>query len=115
MKDLTYYVYVSDAKVDMLYAQIPSSLHKKFTLDLTLDVKLLGAGVGAALSQKQQEESRYSKLKLVLKYLEDQQAIGWLDAPKAYFQGTLAMRWGLFPEKEKPDPYGYHLAFFGGS
>src|SRR5215469_13841280 len=109
----------------MLYAQIPSSLQKKIALDLNIDVKLLGSGVGAVLKHKEQEETRYSKLKLVLRYLEDQQAIGWIDAPKEYFQGTLSMRWGLFPEKDKPYQQGLagmlpgmdhpHIAFFGGS
>jgi hypothetical protein len=121
MKDLKYYLYISDTKIEMLYAQIPSSLQKKFALDLNIDVKLLGAGVGAALKHTEQEETRYSKLKLVLKYLEEQQEIGWLDAPKDYVQGTLSMRWGLFPEKDKPYSWGPpelarpHIAFFGGS
>ena len=41
MPPLRFYVYVSDAKVDMLLAQIPQGLMKRFAAELTIDLKLL--------------------------------------------------------------------------
>jgi hypothetical protein len=110
---MKYYLYVSDAKVDMLYPQIDKSLLKKIAVELSIDLKPLGAGLGATIKQNQSEETRYSKLKLVVEYVEKHLDVGWVDAPRTYFKGSLLMDWGLLdnPESEQPS----YAVYFGGS
>jgi hypothetical protein len=92
---MKHYIYISDTKVDMLYAQIDKSLLKRFSVDLSIDLKPLGAGVGATIKQAPLEETRISKLRLVVRYIEEHQNVGWIDAPGNYFKGSLPMDWGL--------------------
>jgi hypothetical protein len=92
---MKHYLYISDTKVDMLYAQIDKSLLKSFSVDLSIDLKPLEAGVGATIKPPPVEETRISKLRLVVKYLEEHQHVGWIDAPGNYFKGSLPMAWGL--------------------
>jgi len=116
---MKYYLYVSDAKVDMLYLQIDKSLLKKIAAELSVDLKLLGAGFGATIKQNQSEETRYSKLKLVVKYIEKHLNVGWVDAPATYFKGSLPMGWGLLHGTTRydpnPQPQAPFAVYFGGS
>jgi hypothetical protein len=109
---LKHYVYVSDTKVDMYFAQIPSPVLARIATELTLDLKILGLGVSAALKKEQTQETRYSRLKVVVKYMEENMSadIGWVDDPRAFFTGTLPMYWGLFPTRDKTK-----VVYFGGS
>lgn len=113
---MKYYVYVSDAKVDMLYSQIGKSLLKKIAMELSIDLKPLGAGLGATIKQKQSEETRYSKLRLVVEYVEKHLNVGWVDAPGTYFKGSLPLSWGSIHSLEvamgESQPYA---VYFGGS
>jgi hypothetical protein len=99
---LKHYVYVSDTKVDMYYAQIPQPLLAGIAAELTLDLKLLGSGVSTTLKKEQTQETHYSKLQVVVKYLEEHMSsdIGSIDAPQAYFKGTLPMFWGKLPTRD---------------
>lgn len=106
---MKYYLYVSDTKVDMLYSQIPQSLLKKIATELRIDLNFGVASVGATVKQNQSEETRYSKLRLVVKYIEVHKPIGWVDAHEAYFKASLPVHWTLLPDK---DP---KLVYFGGS
>ncbi len=116
---MKYYLYVSDAKVDMLYSQIDKSLLKKIAAELSVDLKLLGVGFGATIKQNQSEETRYSKLRLVVKYIEKHLNVGWVDAPATYFKGSLPMGWGLLHGTtryaETPEPQAPYAVYFGGS
>jgi hypothetical protein len=110
---MKHYVYISDTKVDMLYAQIDKSLLKRFSVDLSIDLKPLGAGVGATIKQTPLEETRISKLRLVVRYLEEHQNVGWIDAPGNYFKGSLPMDWGLAVhrsyEANREPPYAVYF------
>ncbi len=99
---LKHYVYVSDTKVDMYYAQIPSPLLAGIAAELTIDLKVLGSGVSTTLKKEQVEKTRYDKLHMVVKYLEEHRSsdIGWIDAPLTYFKGTLSMYWGKLPTRD---------------
>jgi Family of unknown function (DUF7019) len=98
------YKYISDAKVDVLYAQIPSGL-----LDGIAVVE-----TSAAVKRTLPLETRYSRLQVVVKYLEKHQSsdIGTIDAPKAYFQGILPMHWRLIPPPPSDQP---KLVYWRGS
>ncbi len=96
-----------------LYSQIDKSLLRKIAIELSIDLKPLGAGLGAKIKPIQPEETRYSKLRLVVEYIEKHLKVGWVDAPETYFKGSLPMIWGLLrhmrPSEEAP-----YAVYFGG-
>lgn len=116
MAMMKHYIYISDTKVDMLYSQIDKGLLKKIAVELSIDLKPLGTGLGAMIKPNQPEETLYSKLRLVVEYVEKHLNVGWIDAPETYFKGSLPMGWGLLRsvarhnEQQQP-PYA---VYFGG-
>jgi hypothetical protein len=102
---LRYYVYVSDTKVDMLYAQIPSGARERLAAELKVDLKVLAL----SLSERPDQETRYSKVRLVSDYLVANAPVGTVDEPAEYFSGSMPMRWGNLGEA------GSDLVYFGGS
>jgi hypothetical protein len=103
-----YYLYLSESKVEMLYSQIP----RAFLSGLSGELKVSLGVVSTTLKQGADPESKYSKVAALVRYLEDQDAVGTLEEPKDYFRGTLAMNWGPYDEKfDKPSP----LVYFGGT
>jgi hypothetical protein len=69
---------------------------------------LIGAEVGTTIKKDQIEQTRYSRLQVVVKYIEKQKdrKIGTVDAPETFFKGTLPMHWGPLTEK---------IVYFAGS
>ncbi len=90
---MKYYVYTSATKVEMLYPQIPPRLLSRFATELKIDLKLLSATVRG----REPEHTLYSKLALVVRYIEEHEQVGTIDEPKDWFRGTLPMRWGRWP------------------
>src|SRR5260221_7756192 len=84
---MRYYIYVSDRKLDMLYPQIPKKLLANIASELNINLKLLAAEFSANIRSNQNEETRYSKLRLVVRYIEKHLKVGAIDAPLAYFKG----------------------------
>src|SRR2546430_8272052 len=76
---LKYYLYVSDKKVDMLYQQVPKRMLQKIASELSINLKLVAAEVGATIKSASSEETRYSKLKIVAKYIEEHENVGTID------------------------------------
>jgi Family of unknown function (DUF7019) len=79
-----FYQYVSDSKVDMLYAQIPDKLSRRISAQLDIDLKL----VSLTLTPEVSPETRYSKCRVVAEYLREHAEVGSTTAPRGYFQGT---------------------------
>src|SRR5262245_27246882 len=101
-----FYIYISDAKVDMLFAQIPESLIKRFAAELTLDVKLLSIKVAT----REAPETRFSRVMAVTKYLRENDSIGLVASGKTFVEAEGApMRWGLVGIDESKS-----IVFFGG-
>ncbi len=100
-KKLKYYIYVSESKVNMLYSQIPHSIISQIETELKLNLPL----VGVSFARKQFDDSVYSKLQVVVEYLERNTEIGNIHSPREYFKGSAYMQWAQI-----------HLgvAFFGG-
>jgi hypothetical protein len=107
---MKYFIYISDTKVDMLYSQIPQKLLDKIAVELSIDLKYMGTGVGAAIKPNRPEETRYSKLRLITEYIEKHLPIGLIDTPNSYFKGSLSMHWGMYPREGPPS-----LVYFGGT
>jgi hypothetical protein len=100
---LKYYIYMSDTKVDMLYAQIPQKILDRIAIKLKIDLTPLGI----ELSKNTPALTRYSKLNVVCTFIEDHKTIGTVDDPKEFFRGDMPMRWG---------PVGQDnvMVYFGG-
>ena len=96
---MKYYIYVSEAKVDMMFSQIPRRTRDRIATELKFDLKLFST----TFKESETKDTLYSKLKLVVDYLQKNFDIGTIDSPKEYFMGNLPMRWGPFPTyEEKP-------------
>ncbi len=86
-----YFVYVSQVKTDMLYAQIPKSLVAKFRSSFNVEV---GSRWGRITLTKSQQ-TMLSRLDAVLSYLEEQSLIGAVADSKAYIHGSLDLCVGI--------------------
>jgi TIR domain len=92
-----FYLYISDAKVDMLFGQIPPALLKRLAAELTVD---LG-------------ETRFSRVALVSRFLSNQNLVGGVRDPAQYFAAEAApMRWGVVGRNETRGAPG--IVFFAG-
>jgi hypothetical protein len=87
-----YYVYASDAKIDMLYSQIPPKLLSRIVGELKLDLNLLSV----SLRKRETDETLYSKLDVVEHYLQDEFEMGSVPHPATWFRGELPMRSGVW-------------------
>lgn len=121
---MKYYIYISDDKVDMLYAQIPQSIKSRIATEIKIDLKVFST----SFKDKDDAyvETRYSKLALVVDYIENHLDVGSLDNPKAFFKGTMPMYWGPFGHRDdiraatqnlirnEDNAYGQQIIFFAG-
>ncbi|MDQ2776297.1 MAG: hypothetical protein M3Y57_15470 [Acidobacteriota bacterium] len=108
--DLKYYIYVSTAKLDMLYSQVASSGKQTTSLDWSIGLKAFRAN---RKSEREDEPDRDDKLKAVIETLEYSQVVGTIDEPKDYVRGTLPMRWGIYRDNGRPTDEP-PLVYFGG-
>jgi Family of unknown function (DUF7019) len=88
-----YYLYVSDAKVDMLVGQIDPRLTRRRTAEVGLNLKVFGAKRTVESAGAERSE----RLERVVRYLEEHGDLGSVDEPGQFFWGLLPMRWGPFP------------------
>jgi len=90
---MRYYVYISESKVEMLYAQIPRKLIENIAGKLTIDLKL----IKTEFSESPKEKTLHSKIQIIEDYLNDQGLIGNTHALKSYIKGVEHMKWGHYP------------------
>jgi len=88
---------VSDAKLDMLFEQIPPKLLSSLTAELKIDLKI----VGLSVQQTKSDATRYVKLRVVEEYLERNFDVGWMTEPPAWFRGELSMHSGIYDDREE--------------
>lgn len=93
-----HYLYVSDAKVEMLLAQIETKWKRNFATELKLDLQVLSASVrhdGATV-----QESRYARLAAVVRHLTEREGVGDIASHSQYVAGTLDFQWAVAPDKD---------------
>ncbi|MDE1831712.1 MAG: hypothetical protein KGI02_04995 [Thaumarchaeota archaeon] len=78
----------------MLFGRIPISTWQEIAAKLNINFNLISAKVEVTLEKKWIEETRYSKLKMAVNYIEKYCEVGTVAKPKEYFKGTLLMYWG---------------------
>lgn len=109
-----YYVYVSNTKVDMLFAQIPRSMIKAIAVDFKIDLKVLSL----SLKGNPPQETLYSKTRVVSRYIRENFEVTTLEPtteddgkflpdiaePATFFQGCGPMTWGIYGDIPKENP-----------
>jgi len=90
---MKYYIYISDAKVDMLFPQVPHDIKKKVATEIGIDIKLLTA---KRKVESETEENRISRLETVLSFIREYSNVGSVDEPDEYFGGSMPLRF-LYP------------------
>jgi hypothetical protein len=91
-KDIKYYLYLSRGKVDMLWEQLSRNDIEKISAELKINTGIFSAG----LKSETKDKNLYSKLNIVLSFLEKRDVIGSLGTPRQFFKGTLPMSWREF-------------------
>lgn len=105
---MKYYVYISDAKIDMLLPQIPHEVKQRLATEFKFDLKLLSV---ARRSETESEDNRITRLEAVVAFIREYGNIGPVDQPDHYVEGTMEMRWGPYGDKVgEQSP----LVYFGG-
>lgn len=104
---LSYYLYISDSKVDMMLQQIDPGVTKGRQTEFSLGLNALGT---KRTVMSTPGDDRIARLERVLRHLSDLGSVGTLDAPESFFWGLMPMRWRIIPS-ETSGP----LAFFGGT
>ncbi|MET7363839.1 SAVMC3_10250 family protein [Streptomyces sp. NPDC005562] len=95
---MRYYLYVSTAKVDMLYGQIPQKLLRRLAVEAKLDLKV----VSLALQASPSETTTYDRLDLVEAYLDREHDVSWMTEPAAWFRGEAALRVAGYGDPDGP-------------
>jgi hypothetical protein len=106
--DLKYYLYVSDAKVDMMFSQIPQHLLSGIAQEMKVNLGFLSATAKRVAT----EHTRYQKLKVVLNYLWRNASVGTVDEPASFIHGVHLVRWGRFGDTEEAEG---QLVYFAGA
>jgi hypothetical protein len=88
-----YYVYISDAKVDMLLSQIDPGFGRRITTEAGAGLNLFNA----KRTVQAPEPDHIARLVRVLRHLEEEGLVGDVDEPAPFFRGRLPMRWGPLP------------------
>jgi len=87
---LRFYVYISDAKVEMLMAQIPPRALKRIGAELSINLKVLSV----KFTERESLDSRYSRAAAVTQYLTAQGLVSEVNDSSMYFAVERApMRW----------------------
>lgn len=95
---MRYYLYVSQAKLDMLFDQIPRKVMPRLVTEAKLDLKV----VGVSLQRPGGELTRYHRLDIVEEYLAQEYDIGWMTEPSFWFRGDLGLRISVAHEGRGP-------------
>jgi hypothetical protein len=102
---MKYYIYISDAKVDMLFPQVPHEVKARVASEFGIDLKIF---VAKRKSESETEENRISRLEAVVAFIRDFGNLGSVQKPDEYIEDTMKMRMSLHASKEG------QLVYFGG-
>jgi hypothetical protein len=100
-----YYIYISDAKVDMLFPQVPHDIKKKVATEWKMDLKLLSA---SRRVETEGEGNRIARLETVVDFIREYGNVGTVDESNDYIDDTLEMAWS------DRVPYAKGMAYFTG-
>lgn len=85
---MNYYYYISDAKVDMLLAQIEDAKAKKITSEIGFDFKVISA---KRITESAADNERIARLEVVTSFIRKYGNLGTVTEPDEYIEDTLPM------------------------
>ena len=85
---MKYYVYISDAKIDMLLPQVPHEAKKKIATEFGVDLKIFKVG---RKSEEEIEDNRITRLDAVVTFLREYGNLGSVEEPDEFFEGNQEM------------------------
>jgi len=91
----------------MLFAQIPAATKQSFARELKFDLKV----VSLSLRDNPTEDSRYSKLAAVERYIREEEEVGTVDEPRPWFAGEMDMIIGRLGRQSSERP---PVVYFSG-
>ncbi|MFB7508826.1 DUF7019 family protein [Streptomyces broussonetiae] len=92
-RSMRYYVYLSDAKLELLLGQVPPKRLSRLAAEVKIDLKFVSMTVqrGAA-----PEAGRYQRLAVVERAIERDEDVSGLEEPSVWFRGGLRLRSMIF-------------------
>jgi hypothetical protein len=81
---MKFYTYVSDAKVEMLFDQMPKGPLERIATELRIDLKV----VSLSLKDRETDQNRFRRLAIVTAYIDSHLEVGSIEDPKPWFRGT---------------------------
>lgn len=113
---LRYFLYISDAKLDMLFEQIDPPLRQRISAEIKVDLKLASMTLRQAERPAMPPTARVAKLRVVERYIDAHHEVGTLSVPgREFFRGSLDMQWGwLARRKDAPPDDRLPVVFFRG-
>jgi hypothetical protein len=88
-KDIKYYLYLSQGKVDMLWEQLSRNDVEKISAELKINIGIFSGGLKSEVKDK----NLYAKLNVVLTFLKKRGVVGSLEKPLQFFKAILPMSW----------------------
>jgi len=86
-----YYTYISEAKLDQLYSQVPRKVLSRLAGELHIDAKIASMSV----RNVEADLSTFDRLRLVERYIDEHCETGWFTEPRGWFRGELDLRWAI--------------------
>lgn len=84
MRNMRYFTYISDAKVEMLLGQLAEGVQEKVSAKLGFDFAVLKGEIG---SETQTLETRVARLRVVEDFIRNNEPVGSPDAPMKWIAG----------------------------
>jgi hypothetical protein len=109
---MRYYLYISDVKVNMLWAQVTARLRRRLAHELGIKLETVAKGPldGPAGTM------RYERLDVVVAYINRYERVGTVDEPARFFRGNMRMRWTPDLSHEVLELAGFpNMVYFGGT
>ena len=94
---MKYYLYISDAKVDMLIQQIPHNVKKNIGPELKFDLKILSA---SRKTEVVSADDRIGRLEAVCEFIQQFGNVGTVEEPQEYLADVLDMTWETYGLKD---------------
>ncbi|HBB96662.1 MAG TPA: hypothetical protein DC054_14855 [Blastocatellia bacterium] len=105
---MKYYLYISDAKLEMLLPQITGENKRKSSWEFKLDLKLFSI---VRKAEKDEDLGQIEKLEKVVSFIHQFGNVGTVDNPDEYVAGTMEMGWSVFNKATHYPP----CVYFGGA
>jgi hypothetical protein len=92
-----YYIYISDAKVDMLLPQITDAQKKKISSEFGFDFKILHA---KRTTESTTNDDRIARLETVVSFIREFGNLGTIEEPDEYIEDSAAMYSAMFGDSQ---------------